>query len=71
MTTLKFFAVLGILELSWIAMWLVMQKKPTAIRLAIVLGIFTVFVGGIALGLHWNHADLTCHPGQHCFPWGY
>jgi uncharacterized membrane protein YfcA len=68
---MHFLIVLGIMEGAWLGMWLVMQKKPTVLRFAAVLGIFAVFVGAIWLGLYWNHADLTCHPGQHCFPWGY
>lgn len=69
MTGLQLTAVFTLALGSWGIMCLAMQKR-TPLRMLIVLLCLAGFVGAFALGTHWNHIDLTCHPGQHCFPWG-
>jgi hypothetical protein len=51
-------------------MCLAMQKRPTFLRVLVILLCLAAFISAFALGTKWQHIDLTCHPGQHCFPWG-
>ena len=73
MTKLEFIAVLGIALVSYCISFLGMAfpKQGRIIQTALML----IGLAGIAfafwLGFYWNHTDLTCHVGQHCFPWGY
>ena len=70
MTGLQLTAVFSLALGSWFAMCWTMRKPATLLRVAIILFCLAGVVGAFALGTHWNHIDLTCKPGQHCFPWG-
>ena len=71
MTVFKFITLLVIIQGGWLSMCFVMRSgKATPKRLAIIVLCFAAIIGAFVLGAHWNHTDFTCHPGQHCFPWG-
>ena len=56
---------------SWLLMAFTMQRmKVSVLSVVIIILCLAGVISGFALGSTWNHDDLTCKPGQHCFPWG-
>lgn len=72
MTILQYSTVFAMALGSWGAMCYTMRKLKPSSFLAIGLIILSLvgMLSAFYLGSQWNHVDLTCHPGQHCFPWG-
>lgn len=70
MTVFQLILVVVMVEASAMGCLLVMRGRPTPLKIAIIVLCLFSMVGAFAVGSYWNHDDLTCHPGQHCFPWG-
>jgi drug/metabolite transporter (DMT)-like permease len=71
MTYLQYSAVFTLAVGAWGAMCYTMRKmKPGIVSGLILAACVAAMLGAFYLGSQWNHVDFTCHPGQHCTPWG-
>lgn len=70
MTPFQFILVLAMVLVSTNGMMLAMRGRVTPVRVVIVVLCLITIVGAVSVGSAWAHQDFTCHPGQHCFPWG-
>jgi hypothetical protein len=71
MSIYQFLLVLIVVELGAGVCFFGMRRIPArkVDYVMVVLGLAMV-VGGFLLGDHFHPQDYTCHPSQHCYPWG-
>jgi hypothetical protein len=66
-----FLIVLGMLEVAVLMMFRTMREpKVTVMKVIVILSCLFLVFWAFYVGDVWSPHDFTCHPHQHCFPWG-
>ena len=70
MTHFEFFLILLTAIAAMSLLFYSMRGPVTVARVMLICLWMAMLMGTFIVGAELNHDDFTCHPGQHCFPWG-